>query len=138
RDLPPADAAEAAGRRRLDRRRLVASPIRPEERHHAMTASACLPLSRRRLLIATALGAAAPAFAQTAAGATDGVIRIVNPYAPGGPSDTIVRLLAEGMSAELGQRVMVENKPGGGTVIGAATVAKAPPDGRTLLLATVA
>jgi tripartite-type tricarboxylate transporter receptor subunit TctC len=76
-----------------------------------MTASPCLPLSRRRLLIATALGAATPAFAQTAAGG-EGVVRIVNPYAPGGPSDTIVRLLAEGMSAELGQRVIVENKPG--------------------------
>ena len=91
--------------------------------------------SRRSLLLAAACGAASSTFAQAAA---DGVVRIVNPYAPGGPSDTIVRLLAEGLSAELGQRVMVENKPGGGTVIGASTVAKAPPDGRTLLLATVA
>lgn len=65
-------------------------------------------------------------------------VKIINPYAPGGPSDTIVRMLAEGLSAELGQQFVVENKPGGGTVIGANVVAKASPDGYTLLLATVA
>jgi tripartite-type tricarboxylate transporter receptor subunit TctC len=65
-------------------------------------------------------------------------VKIINPYAPGGPSDTIVRMLAEGLSSELGQQFVVENKPGGGTVIGAAAVAKAAPDGYTLLLATVA
>lgn len=68
----------------------------------------------------------------------DKVVRIINPYAPGGPSDTIVRMLAEGLSQEFGQRVIVENKPGAGTVIGANLVAKAAPDGYTLLLATVA
>jgi len=66
------------------------------------------------------------------------VIRIINPYAAGGPSDTIVRMLADGLTVELGQRVMVENKPGAGTLIGANLVAKAAPDGYTLLLATVA
>lgn len=68
----------------------------------------------------------------------DKVVKIINPYAPGGPSDTIVRMLAEGLSSELGQQFIVENKPGGGTVIGANVVAKASPDGYTLLLATVA
>jgi len=68
----------------------------------------------------------------------DKTVRIINPYSPGGPSDAIVRMLAEGLSSELGQRFMVENKPGGGTVIGANLVAKSPPDGYTLLLATVA
>jgi len=65
-------------------------------------------------------------------------LRIINPYAPGGPSDAMVRMLAEGMSGELGQPVIVESKAGGGTVIGAGYVAKAPADGYTLLLATVA
>ena len=94
----------------------------------------------RRGLLAGATAALA-LFATQAALAQnwpDRIVRIVNPYAPGGPSDTIVRMLAEGLSTELGQRVLVENKPGGGTVIGANTVAKAPPDGYTLLLATVA
>ena len=92
---------------------------------------------RRALLAAAlaALGAAPCAMAQTW---PDKLIRIINPYAPGGPSGTIVNLLAEGLTAELGQRVIVESKPGAGTVIGAAFVAKAPPDGYTLLLATVA
>ena len=65
-------------------------------------------------------------------------IRIINPYAAGGPSDALVRVLAEGMGAELGQSMIVESKPGGGTVIGATFVAKSPADGYTLLLATVA
>ncbi|CAN5714387.1 tripartite tricarboxylate transporter substrate binding protein [soil metagenome] len=102
-----------------------------------------------KLMAVTALAAGGamslPAFAQTAALSPaqiaawpDKLIRIINPYAAGGPSDTIVRMMAEGMSAELGQRVIVENKPGGGTVIGANLVAHAPPDGYNLLLATVA
>ena len=66
------------------------------------------------------------------------VVKIVNPYAPGGPSDNIVRMLAEGLTLELGQQFTVENKPGGGTVIGANMVAKSPSDGYTFLLATVA
>jgi tripartite-type tricarboxylate transporter receptor subunit TctC len=65
-------------------------------------------------------------------------VRIINPYAAGGPSDLVARQLAEGLSTELGQRFIVESKAGGGTVIGAAFVAKAPADGYTLLLATVA
>ncbi len=66
------------------------------------------------------------------------VVKIVNPYAPGGPSDNIVRMLAEGLTVEFGQQFLVENKPGGGTVIGANVVAKSAPDGYTFLLATVA
>ena len=87
------------------------------------------------LFLAIALAFAPFAIAQAW---PDRVIRIINPYAPGGPSDTIVRMLADGMSAELGQRVIVENKPGAGTVIGANLVARAATDGYTLLLATVA
>ena len=94
----------------------------------------------RRALALLGLGMASLlAQAQTPApGWPDKVVRIINPYSPGGPSDTIVRMLADGLSQEFGQRVIVENKPGAGTVIGANLVAKAAPDGYTLLLATVA
>ena len=65
-------------------------------------------------------------------------LRVINPYAPGGPSDNVVRLLADGIAGELGQPVVVESKPGGGTAIGANFVAHAPADGYTFLLGTVA
>jgi tripartite-type tricarboxylate transporter receptor subunit TctC len=91
--------------------------------------------STRRQLLGALLLAPCLALAQAW---PEKVIRIINPYAAGGPSDIIVRMLAEGLTTELGQRVIVENKPGAGTVIGANFVAKAPADGYTLLLATVA
>ena len=66
------------------------------------------------------------------------LVRIINPYAAGGPSELVARELAAGLTAELGQQVIVESKPGGGTVIGADYVAKSAPDGYTLLLAAAA
>jgi len=96
-------------------------------------------LTRRALTLLSLGMASLLAHGQTPApGWPDKVVRIINPYSPGGPSDTIVRMLADGLSQEFGQRVIVENKPGAGTVIGANLVAKAAPDGYTLLLATVA
>lgn len=65
-------------------------------------------------------------------------VRIVVPFTPGGGTDLVARTLAEGMAKDLGQPVIVENKPGGGTVIGSTEVAKAPGDGYTLLLTTSA
>ena len=94
-------------------------------------------LRRRAILWALTLLAATPLGAQSQAW-PDRPVRIINPYAAGGPSDLVARQLAEGLSTELGQRFIVESKAGGGTVIGAAFVAKAPADGYTLLLATVA
>ncbi|MCK9506854.1 MAG: tripartite tricarboxylate transporter substrate-binding protein, partial [Pigmentiphaga sp.] len=61
-------------------------------------------------------------------------IRFIIPYATGGVSDSIGRVLANAMSKELGQTVVVENRGGGGGTIGAAVVAGAAPDGYTILL----
>jgi tripartite-type tricarboxylate transporter receptor subunit TctC len=66
----------------------------------------------------------------------DRPIKLISPYAPGGIADPVGRALAEGMALDLGQSVVVENKPGAGTMIGAAVVANAPPNGYTLLIAT--
>ena len=63
-------------------------------------------------------------------------IKIVVPYIPGGATDTAGRLVAEKMTALLGQQVIVENRGGGNTIIGMELVAKSKPDGQTLLLGT--
>jgi tripartite-type tricarboxylate transporter receptor subunit TctC len=60
-------------------------------------------------------------------------VRIVNPFSPGGSLDLVARTLAKSMSAELGQQVIVENKPGAGGTIGVDHVGKSAPDGYTLL-----
>ncbi|MBS0336852.1 MAG: tripartite tricarboxylate transporter substrate binding protein [Proteobacteria bacterium] len=75
------------------------------------------------------------------AGATfaqDKTLRIVLGYPPGASSDILSRLLADRMRPLLGQPVIVENKPGGGGIVGNETVKAAPPDGSTLLLTPVA
>lgn len=64
-------------------------------------------------------------------------ITLVVPYAPGGSADIIARVLGEKMQKTLGQSIIVENRPGGGTIIGARSVAGAPADGYTLLIGTV-
>jgi len=61
-------------------------------------------------------------------------VTMVVPFAAGGPTDTVTRLVAEVMSKDLGQQVVVENVGGAGGTLGAARVAKAAPDGYTLLL----
>jgi tripartite-type tricarboxylate transporter receptor subunit TctC len=60
-------------------------------------------------------------------------VRMINPFSPGGSLDLVARTLARSMSAELGQQVVVENRPGAGGTIGVDFVAKSPPDGYTLL-----
>jgi tripartite-type tricarboxylate transporter receptor subunit TctC len=61
-------------------------------------------------------------------------VRLINPFPAGGPLDVMGRLLSERLGAALGKPVIVENKPGAAGNIGAAEVAKAPPDGHTVLL----
>jgi tripartite-type tricarboxylate transporter receptor subunit TctC len=75
----------------------------------------------------------APALAQ--APYPDRPIHIVVPFPAGGPSDVLTRIIAERMSADFGQGVVVDNRPGANTLIGAQFVAKAEPDGYTLLMA---
>jgi len=65
-------------------------------------------------------------------------IRFVVPYPPGGPLDTVARLLGQKVSESVKQPVVVDNKPGAGGNIGADTVAKSPPDGYTILMGAVA
>jgi tripartite-type tricarboxylate transporter receptor subunit TctC len=93
---------------------------------------------RRQMLSALALGllAGSGAWAQNFPSAKP--IRIVVPYAPGGPVDVTARIMAERMEAHLGQRVLVENKAGGNATIGTEFVARAAPDGYTLLMAAPA
>src|SRR6267378_3688130 len=62
-------------------------------------------------------------------------VTLVLPSAPGDPTDLIARVLQPKMSERLGQQFVVENRPGGSAVIASSAVAKAPPDGHTLLLA---
>lgn len=79
------------------------------------------------------LGAAGSASAQD----FERTVRIIVPYAPGGTSDTLARIIAPQLSEAIGQTVVVENKPGAAGNIGADAVAKADPDAHTLLLADV-
>jgi len=65
-------------------------------------------------------------------------VRIVVPFAPGGGTDLVARTMGIAMGEALGQPVIIDNKPGAGTIIGTDAVAKSAPDGYTLVMATVA
>ena len=93
-------------------------------------------IKRRKVLAATAGFTIVAASAVRAQAWPSQQVKIVVPYIPGGATDTAGRILAEKLTALLGQQVIVENKGGGNTIIGMELVAKSKPDGHTLLLGT--
>lgn len=88
-----------------------------------------MSLGRRTLLQGTAALAALPMLARAQAAWPARPVRIVVPFPPGGTTDFVARLVGTELAKALGQPVVIENKPGAGTVIGVDTVAKAAPDG---------
>jgi tripartite-type tricarboxylate transporter receptor subunit TctC len=90
---------------------------------------------RRLALLLLVLAAAMPARAQTPERSyPERPIRLVIPFTPGGTNDIVGRLVTEGMAARLGQPIVIENRGGAGGMLGSDLVAKAAPDGYTLLL----
>src|SRR5690606_21128553 len=106
----------------LDRKR------RPRGRH-------TMTFIKTAINLALALGAVSlvsPALAQDAASWPDRDVRIIVPYPPGGLTDTVTRVMAEQLSKDIGQSVVVENKPGANGQIGLTEVINAPKDGYTI------
>src|SRR5437588_4167909 len=94
------------------------------------------PQFRRPVLFA--LAACALLISPASAAYPDRIIKIVVPFAPGGGTDVVARTLAQEMAKDLGASIIIENKPGAGTIIGTQAVATSEPDGYTLLMGTFA
>src|SRR5688500_8782774 len=117
-------------------RRLGARRRRRRHRRDHKTETSDMTTNRRQLLIAasaTAVGVPLPARAQGAAqGWPNRPVRIIVPNVPGGALDILARLLESELTQTWKQPIVVEFKPGAGTLTGTDLVAKAPPDGYTL------
>ncbi len=94
-----------------------------------------MPISRRRLIVTLGLGSAASLLPRLALAAyPDRAIHLIVPFAAGGNADIVGRIVGERMSNALGQPVVIDNRGGAGGSIGAEAVARATPDGYTLLV----
>ena len=88
--------------------------------------------------LAAVLGLAALCSAAAAQTFPDRAIRMIVPFPPGGGTDLIARVLGQGLTAEIGQPIIIDNRAGAGTIIGTDAAAKSAPDGYTLVVATFA
>jgi len=97
-----------------------------------------MKLPRRRFLHLAAGAAALPLASHVARAQAypNKLIKLILPFLPGSPNDVIARLLAPSLSSRLGQPVVIDNRPGGGTSIGTKAVMTAEPDGHTLLVSS--
>src|ERR1700759_3221986 len=89
-----------------------------------------------RRIVALALAFGATALPASAAGYPDHAIKMIVPFAAGGGTDVLARIIAQNLNSKWGQPVVVENQPGAAGAIGARAGMKAPADGYTLLMAS--
>jgi tripartite-type tricarboxylate transporter receptor subunit TctC len=93
------------------------------------------PLNRRSLIVGTAAATlGAPAIVRAQTDWPKGAIKIIVPFPPGGSTDPVARIIQAKMIETTGWNIIVDNKPGGTGVVGAAVAAKSPPDGQTWML----
>lgn len=97
---------------------------------------------RRRMLARAALTGMAASVARAGTASAQAwpaqPVRLVVPFAPGGTTDLVARMISQGMAERLGQPVLIENRPGAGATVGSLQVAAAAPDGYTLLMSNIA